>query len=170
MLITGEEWITDMAQLSDLEYLKLSKGQKFGYKVGRFFAGIPKAFANLGAKIWGGLKSGASAIGREAKDIIMTFVNGDWKTKLSYLVMGFGCLARGQILRGLLFLLFEIVFIGYMILSGGYWLSMMPSLGKVGPTEEYNEIYDAYVHTYNDNSFQILLYSVLTIFFIVAFI
>ena len=159
-----------MTQLSDLEYLKLSKGQKFGYRLGRFFAGIPKAFANLGVKMWGWLKKAVSAVGREAKDIVMTFVNGDWKTKLSYLVMGFGCLARGQILRGLLFLLFEIVFIGYMILSGGYWLSMMPSLGKIGPTEEYNEIYDNYVTKYNDNSFQILLYSVLTIFFIIAFI
>ena len=159
-----------MAQLSDLEYLKLSKGRRLGYKVGRFFAKIPQATLNAFQRIGGALKSGVAAIGREAKDIVTTFVNGDWKTKLSYLVMGFGCLARGQILRGLLFLLFEIVFIGYMILSGAYWLSMMPSLGKVGPTETYDEIYDAYVHTYNDNSFQILLYSVLTIFFIIAFI
>ena len=109
-----------MAQLSDLEYLKLSKWQKLGYKLGRFFAGIPKGVANAGAKIWGVLKKGVSAVGNEIKDIVTTFVNGDWKTKLSYLVMGFGCLARGQILRGLLFLLFEIVFIGYMILSGAY--------------------------------------------------
>ena len=159
-----------MAQLSDLEYLKLSKGRKLGYKVGRFFASIPQAVLNVFQRLGQLLKSGVSAIGREAKDIVTTFVNGDWKTKLSYLVMGFGCLARGQILRGLLFLLFEIVFIGYMILSGAYWLSMMPSLGKLGPTETYDEIYDAYVHTYNDNSFQILLYSVLTIFFIIAFI
>ena len=57
-----------------------------------------------------------------------------------------------------------------MILSGGYWLSMLPSLGKVGPSEEYNEILDAYTTTYHDNSFQILLYGVLTIFFIIAFI
>ncbi len=137
-----------MAQLSDLEYLKLSKGRRLGYKVGRFFAKIPQATLNAFQRIGGALKSGVAAIGREAKDIVTTFVNGDWKTKLSYLVMGFGCLARGQILRGLLFLLFEAVFIFYT----------------------YDEIYDAYVHTYNDNSFQILLYSVLTIFFIIAFI
>ena len=159
-----------MAQLSDLEYLKLSKGRRLGYRLGRFFAKIPKSTLQVFQRIWEFLKLCVTTVGREAKDIITTFVHGDWKTKLSYLVMGFGCLARGQILRGLLFLLFEIVFIGYMVLSGGYWLSMMPSLGKVGPTEEYNEIYDAYVHTYNDNSFQILLYSVLTIFFIIAFI
>ena len=85
-------------------------------------------------------------------------------------MMGFGNIARGQILRGVLFLLFEIVFIGFMITSGVYWLSMLPSLGKVGPSEEYNEILDAYTTQYHDNSFQILLYGVLTIFFIIAFI
>ena len=167
---SGEERITRMAKLSDLEFLRLSKGRKFLYKLGQFFASVPKAVANVFVKLGTLIKNGCLAVGREAKDIVTTFINGDWKTKLSYLVMGFGCLARGQIMRGLLFLLFEIVFIGYMILSGGYWLSMMPSLGKVGPTEEYNEIFDTYVTKYNDNSFQILLYSVLTIFFIVAFI
>ena len=159
-----------MSQLSDLEYLKLSKGQKFGYRLGRFFTEIPKAIGHFFQKIGKGLGKGFAAVGREIADIVNTFIHGDWKTKLSFFVMGFGNIARGQVLRGLLFLLFEIVFIAYMILSGGYWLSMLPSLGLVGPTEEYNEILDAYTTTYHDNSFQILLYSVLTIFFIVAFI
>ena len=159
-----------MKTYSDLEYLRLSKWQKLLYRIGKFFAAIPKGIANFFVKLFTLLKNGCLAIGREAKDIVTTFINGDWKTKVSYLVMGFGCLARGQILRGLLFLLFEIVFIGYMILSGGYWLSMLPSLGKVGPTESYDEVFDTFVTTYNDNSFKILLYSVLTIFFIIAFI
>ena len=159
-----------MTQLSDLEFLKLSKGQKFGYRLSRFFAGIPRAFAGLFRKIGTGIGKGCAAVGRECADIVQTFIHGDWKTKLSYLVMGFGCLARGQILRGLLFLLFEVVFIAYMIMSGGYWLSMLPSLGLQGPTEEYSEVLDSYVTTYHDNSFQILLYGVLTIFFIIAFI
>ncbi len=159
-----------MTQLSDLEFLKLSRWQKFGYRVGRFFTGIPRALGGLFVKIWNGLKKGGADIGREIADIIQTFVHGDWKTKLSFFVMGFGSIARGQVLRGLLFLLFEIVFIAFMIISGGYWLSMLPSLGKQGPTEEYSEILDAYVTRYHDNSFQILLYGVLTIFFIIAFI
>ena len=159
-----------MAKLSDLEFLRLSKGKKLLYRLGQFFASIPGGVANLFVKLWTLIKKGFLAIGREAKDIVTSFIEGDWKTKVSYLVMGFGCLARGQILRGLLFLLFEIVFIGYMIVSGVYWLRMMPSLGLQGPTEEYNEIYDAYVTTYHDNSFQILLYGVLTIFFIIAFL
>ena len=159
-----------MAKLSDLEFLRLSKGKKLLYRLGQFFASIPGGVANLFVKLWTLIKNGFLAIGREAKDIVTSFIEGDWKTKVSYLVMGFGCLARGQILRGLLFLAFEIIFIVFMVTSGGYWLSMLPSLGKNGPSEEYNEILDTYVTTYHDNSFQILLYGVLTIFFIVAFI
>ena len=100
----------------------------------------------------------------------MTFKEGDWKTRSSFLVMGLGSIARGQVLRGLLFLLFEIVFIFYMVTTGGYWMSMLPSLGKIGPHDEYNAVLDAYTKTYGDNSFKILLYGVLTIFFIVAFL
>ena len=159
-----------MTRYSDLEYLKLSKGQRFLYKLALFFCSIPTFFKNLGLKILGFFKSLGLGIAKEFKFLTETFKNGSAPTRISYLVMGFGNLARGQILRGILFLLFEIVFIGYMILAGGHWLSLLPSLGLKGPTEEYNLIYDSYVVTYNDNSFKILLYSVLTIFFIIAFI
>ena len=159
-----------MTTYSDLEFLKLSKGQKALYKLRRFFCSIPGAIGRFFAGIGKGLWKGVKAVGRECADIVSTFVHGDWKTKLSYLVMGFGCIARGQILRGLLFLLFEAVFIGYMVLAGGYWLSMLPSLGKIGPHEEYDMLFDSYKTVYGDNSFKIMLYGVLTIFFIVAFI
>ena len=159
-----------MMQTSDLAYLKLSRGRKFLYKLGRFFLAIPLGLWHFLLRIGGGLKQGAVAVGRELREIGRAFVRGDWKTKVSFLIMGFGSLARGQILRGLLFLGFEIIFIAYMVLSGGYWLSMLPSLGLVGPSETYSEILDAYVTTYNDNSFQILLYGVLTLFFIAAFL
>ena len=155
---------------NEMETLRLSKWEKTIYKLMKIVLGIPTFFKNLGLTIWNALKSAGQAVAREAKDIASTFVHGDWKTKVSFLVMGFGCLARGQILRGVLFLLFEVVFIGYMILSGGYWLSMLPSLGLLGPTKEYDLILDVEVTAYHDNSFKILLYGVLTIFFIIAFI
>ena len=159
-----------MKQYSDLEYLQLSKGQKLGYRVASFFTNIPTAIWNFIKRIGGGLKAAGLGIVNEAKDIVQTFAEGDWKTKLSYLFMGFGCLARGQILRGLLFLLFEAVFILYMATAGIYWMKMLPSLGLIGPHKEYSEIYDTYTMVYGDNSFKILLYGVLTMFFIVAFI
>ncbi|MBQ1648437.1 MAG: sugar ABC transporter permease, partial [Bacteroidales bacterium] len=159
-----------MKLYSDLEYLKLSKGQKFLYNLRCFFAAIPRWFAKIGIAIGRFFKNLFLGIGRELKDIAMAFVHGDWKTKISYVVMGFGNIARGQILRGLLFLAFEAVFIFYMVTTGVNWLSKLPTLGTVGPHEEYDEILDAYTKMYGDDSFKILLYGVLTIFFIVAFI
>ena len=159
-----------MNRYSDLEFLRLSKRQKFLYKLTSFFASIPRAIANFFLAIGRFFKNVGVGIGKEFADLFLTFKNGDWKTKTSYLVMGFGSIARGQVLRGLLFLLMEVVFIFYMITAGGHWMSMLPSLGKVGPHEEYDEILDLYTTTYGDNSFKILLYGVLTIFFIIAFI
>ncbi len=159
-----------MKQYSDLEYLRLSRWQKFVYKLLSFFSAIPLAIGHFFANIGGWIKKGVTAVADEFKDIGATFIHGDWKTKVSYVVMGFGNLARGQILRGLLFLVFEIVFIIYMITAGGYWMSMLPSLGKLGPTQEYNAVLDTYTTVYNDNSFKILLYGVLTIFFIIALV
>jgi len=43
--------------------------------------------------------------------LIRTFIRGDWKTRISYLVMGFGSMARGQWLRGLLFFAFQAAFV-----------------------------------------------------------
>ena len=155
---------------NEKETLRLSKTEKKIYSLMSIVLGIPAFFKNVGMTIWNAIKAAGGAIGKELADIGSTFVHGDWKTKISYVVMGFGCLARGQILRGLLFLLFEVVFIGYMVLAGCHWLSMLPSLGLLGPTKEYDLILDVEVTTYHDNSFKILLYGVLTIFFIIAFI
>ena len=162
-----------MKKYSDLEYLRLSKGQKLLYKLKSFFCAIPRAIGAFFLRIAQAIAAFFGLIWREIKDIGQTFIQGDWKTKTSFFVMGFGSFARGQILRGILFFLFEVVFIGYMVLFGGYYLSMMPSLGKQGPTVEKVASGlrgTATVTTYHDNSFKILLYSVLTIFFILAFI
>ncbi len=159
-----------MKQYSDLEYLKLSRGQRFGCKIARFFGSIPAALKNGAVGIGNGIKKLGGKIGRSLTELVTTFRDGDAKTRISYLIMGYGNLRRGQILRGLLFLLFEIVFIGYMILAGVPWLSKLGTLGTQGPTKELDPILDVYVTTYHDNSFKILLYGVLTIFFIIAFL
>ena len=162
-----------MKKIDELEYLKLSKWNKFVYRFLSFFASIPSKLWGLVKGIGNFFKNLGLGIGRECKDIVTTFVNGDWKTKTSYLVMGFGNIARGQILRGVLFLLFEIVFIFYMITTGGYWLGLLPSLGIQGATvEETKSRFGTITQTtvYHDNSFKILLYGVLTLFFILAFI
>ena len=92
-----------MAQLTDLEYLKLNKFQRFGLKFTAFFKAIPSWFKNLGLKIWAFLKNLFWGIVNFFKNLGLTFWYGDWKTKVSYFVMGFGSVMRGQWLRGILF-------------------------------------------------------------------
>ena len=104
-------------------------------------------------------------IGSEFKDIGTTFKEGDWKTKLSFLILGFGPLLRGQILRGAVYLVLEIAFFVYLF---GFGLQYVSKLGTLGTNlKGFNP--DGTI-SYGDNSFFILLYGLLTIVIIFAFI
>ena len=167
-----------MKRLSDLEYLKLNKFQAFLYNFKLFLCAIPIFFKNIGLAIVGFFKNAFLGIVGEFADIGRTFKNGNWAVKLSFLIFGFGNLYYGQILRGILFLLFELVFIGYMVVpSGGiYWLSKGnwfmtgSTIGTQQGKFEYDMIYDTDVWVPGDDSVKVLLYGLLTIIFIVAFI
>ncbi len=158
------------ATLSVTEYLRLNRLQKILYKTGRFFKAIPGWFAQKFKKLWQAVKNFGRKVAENVADIWTTFKNGSWKTRLSYLFMGFANYAHGQWLRGTLFFLMEAVFIFYMIFWGGYWLSKFGSLGTIAVIEKYDPILDVWTTEHVDNSFKILLYGLITIFFIVAFL
>ena len=103
---------------------------------------------------------GFSAFGKSISQIGTTFVDGDWKTRLSYLIFGFGPLARGQIVKGLGYLATEIAFILYMVFFGADYLSKITTLGTVETAKKGR------VTVYGDNSFLILLFGLLTIILI----
>ncbi len=150
--------------MNDLDYLRLSKPQKFLHGLKKFFFGLPGKLAGAlkGLLLWaaGLFKS----IGRFLMDLVRTYVQGDWKTKVSYTIMGFGSAARGQWMRGILFFLFQTVFNLYTWFFGRTYLGKLVTLGTVETAKKGR------VTVYGDNSFLILLYGVLTIFFIAAFL
>ena len=174
-----------MNRLNDLEYLKLGKFAAFWYNLKLFFlVMIPTWFKNLGKKIWGGIKGCGSAVKNEFVDIFRTFTKGNWAVKISFLIFGFGNFYYGQILRGILFLLFEAVFIAYMVLpsGGAFWLSKCNwfQTGATVGTEQGH--YVTNIIDYNgikietqdwvegDDSVKVLFYGLMTVLFIVAFI
>lgn len=106
-----------------------------------------------------------SAIGKGIKLIGTTFGNGDWKTRISYLIMGFGPLMRGAVLRGLGFLACEAGAICYMIFFGWNYLKDIGTLGT--KTSGFNP--DG-TKSYGDNSFMILLFGLLSIIVILILI
>ncbi len=167
-----------MNRLSDLDYLKLNKFQAFLYKLKLFICAIPLFLKNVGLSIVRFFKRCGLGIANEFLDIARTFKNGNWAVKLSFFVFGFGNLYYGQILRGILFLSFELIFFGYMFIpSGGiYWLSkgnwfqIGRTVGTVSGRFEYSELYDTDIWITGDDSVKVLLYGLLTIIFIFAFI
>ena len=104
------------------------------------------------------------AVGTNIKEIGTTFAEGDIKTKLSYIIFGFGPLLRGQIVKGIVFLALEIAFFWYMGSFGSTYLSKFSTLGTIA-TEKVGR-----KTVYGDNSFLILLFGLLTIIIIAAFI
>ncbi len=147
---------------TELELLKMSKFQRFWYNIGQFFVNFPVAFVNFWKNFGLKCRDIVFAIGRFFKDLVMTFIKGSWKTKVSYFVMGFGSFARGQWFRGLLFVVFQVIFILFMVFIGGQHLAKLGSLGMVT-----SQTIDG-VEVPGDNSFNILLYGVLSLFFIAA--
>lgn len=104
------------------------------------------------------------AVGKDFAEIGTTFAHGDWKSRLSYVIMGFGQLLRGQFAKGIAFLATEVLFIWYMCQVGVRYLEKFSTLGTVETTKIHRKT------VYGDNSFLILLYSLLTICIIVFFI
>lgn len=173
-----------MKRLNDLDYLKLNKFQAFLYMLKLFFCSIPGWFAKIGASIANFFKKFVIGIRDEFVDIFTTFTKGNWAVKLSFLIFGFGNFYYGQILRGVLFLLFEIIFIVYMFvpfgsgqlgtgihwLSKGNWFKLGATVGNQQGGKVYDEIFDTEIWVSGDDSVKVMLYGLLTIIFIVAFI
>jgi len=103
-------------------------------------------------------------LGKDLKEIGESFVRGDWKTKISFLIMGFGQLCRGQIVRGIAMLVSEVALLYFTFGFGWQYFTKLLTLGTV---ETYKK---GRVTVYGDNSFFILLYGILTVVAILALI
>ncbi len=148
----------------------MSPPEKFWFNFKAFFRRLPSAFAAFFKaipkklyKIWLAFAGIFINVGKAAK-------NGDWKTRTSFGIMGFGLICRKQYLRGILYLFFEVLFILYLVFFGWKYLAKMGSLGEVARVEGRDPLTGIVTYTYYDNSLLILLYSLLTIFIIAAFV
>lgn len=117
-----------------------------------------------------GVKNFGTAFAGYFKDFGMAVAKGDIWVKLSLLIMGAGYFARKQIVNGILMMLVQVGFIAMLVLYG------LPNLAKFGSlgTVAYKQTFDpltmkATINDY-DNSFLILLNSIIMLFIIFVFI
>lgn len=146
--------------------------QKFGLAIWNYIK-------NVGLMIWSVIKKiphavwhFLCAIGLCFKGLWDRFADGDWRTRVSYLIMGFGCFSRGkrQFLKGFLLFAVEALFIVYMIFIGAPNLYMMGSLGDVAVKTKHNELLDLDYNVFVDNSLTILVFSIMSIMLMVFFL
>lgn len=154
-----------------IDYIQLNPFERFWFKFKEFFRLLPSRLVAFFCAIGRAIKNFALGIGRGAKDYGVGFVQGDVFTKLSYVFMGVGNIARGQVVKGLLFFAFEVAYIAFMVFFGGTYLTqffkleatteLVPVATRGGVS--YQEVYATY-------SNQILLYGILAIMATLAFI
>ena len=145
-------------------------------RLGRsFIAGIKSAPRRTAARVGAFFRRRTARV----RDFFAHFAEGDGITKGSYLIMGLGHVSRGQMARGMIYLLLEVLFVLYMVAFGGRYLGMFlenfPAGGNVGRVEthvsgEWNEELGEYVKIAGDNSFHIVLYGILSAFVILFFV
>ena len=98
------------------------------------------------------------------------FAEGDIWVKGSCLVMGLGCMKRKQFVKGLLYLVAEVLFFLFFFGFGWKYLSHFLTLGENAQLKVWNEAKQIYQRVPGDNSMLILLFSVLTIAVAILFI
>ena len=167
-----------MKRINDLKYLRLGKFSAFMYDALMFLLSIP-------GWIWGIVRKGLNIVKTalvwikdEIVDIAYTFKHGNKAVRRSFLIFGAGNRFYGQKMRANLFLLFQLIFIIYMVVpSGGiHWLGKVHwfQVGETIGTEQgymgFHPVYQVPYWIEGDDSVRVLLYAMLTVFFIVGYI
>ena len=102
--------------------------------------------------------------------LLCAAVKGSLWTRLSFAVMGAGCIRYKQYARGLMYLLIQVGFIFFFNHFALQYLSKFSTLGTEAQRKVWNEELQIFQRFPGDNSMLILLYSVLSLAVIVVFL
>lgn len=159
--------------MTTIKYLSLNKFERFLVKFGGFFKGIGKGLA----RFFKSLPAKFGHIGRKLAGPFLVigdaWKRGSWGVRTNFLLMGFYQLTHHQIARGILYLLFEGVFIWFLAATGIPYLAKLGTLGTFSTDTTYLvDVAEGTVVnvTGGDKSFSILLYSIATILLILIFV
>lgn len=155
---------------TNVRYYSMNPIQKIGYKFIRFFKNLPSNSSNVFKKFGYRIAKAYFRFIDSCRTFFLALVDGDIFTKLSFLFLGVGAIKRKQIVKGIIYLLVEALFIYALIVF------MIPNLAKLNLKNlvqldmVYNPVTGKNEANNYDNTFFILLYSIVAIIFIIAFI
>ncbi len=154
-----------MTQFFQNTFAKIGQWFKsLGLSILAFFKNLPKKLKEFFIKLGISIKDGFL-------NYVYMFKEGDIGVKLSYIIMGFGAFARKQIAKGIAYLLIEALFIFYMAFNGIGAIRGFFTLGTdFGYSIHVIGSDGAAISVSGDNSMQCLLFGVIAIIVIFAFI
>lgn len=97
------------------------------------------------------------------KAFLKDFWRADLWVKGSALIMGLGLIRRGQIIKGIMYLASECLYVLFFCMFGFQYLSKFTTLGENAQKRVWDEAVGIYRRVPGDNSMLILLFSVLTL-------
>ena len=159
--------------MTTIQYLSLTKPQRFAVNFVNFFKNLGKGFIDFFKSIPNKLLRLWHKICRPFRMLKDAWIKGTWFTRGNFLILGFSQFFHHEIFRGILYFLYEAVFIWFMIVMGGPYLGKLGTLGTFSGDSTYlYNVADQKVNPIGvgDDSFGILLYSIVTILFIVIFV
>lgn len=104
------------------------------------------------------------------KQFFNAFKKGDTLTKLSFFILGFSNLFRGQVIKGIIFLSAQVAYFSYMFTYGFSAIGKLRHLGTREQGWVFDEDRGIDVLMPGDNSMLILLYGVFAVFITLAFL
>lgn len=116
------------------------------------------------------LKKPSKKSGKGIREVFEIFRAGDIFTKLSFFIFGLSNIVRGQVVKGFMFLLLEVTYIYYIIISGVSSLAGMKTLGTKKQGMVLNEESGIFEITNGDNSMLMLLFGVVFILVSIIFV
>ena len=154
--------------MTTIEYLALPLYKRVFYKFLTIMSSIPKGIGRFFSRtVPNVFKKIGKAIADVFANIYHNFIDGDWKTKTSYFVMGFGQISRGSYIRGCFNLAYQIIYFIFMALFGIKNLLKVPTFGNVAMIEFVDPLLGLPISDSIDDSFNILLISIFAIEFTV---
>ena len=131
---------------------------------------FPKVLGNGIVSFFKAIGHGIASFFKAIANFFMIIIRGDFRTKLTFIIMGFGSFTRKQFIRGLIFLGIQVGYIYYMISFGWGYLQNITTLGTATRKKVWNAELEIFEYIQGDNSMKILLFGVVTIVITLAFL
>lgn len=107
---------------------------------------------------------------QKKKSVLHYFKEGDWITKLSFIIMGSGSFLRKQYVKGFAYFAAQILYFLYFITAGYAQIVGLLTLGTQTQGKVFDEAQGIFIYSQGDNSMLFLLFGVLGVMMVIGFI